>query len=344
MTSAHEAKQNPCVSTVIPAYNAGECIARAIDSVLAQTFCDYEIIVVDDGSTDNTAEVVKKYGSKVHFIYQTNQGVSAARNTAIAAAKGHWIAFLDADDEWLPDKLRRQMELLRRNPDLRWCGANYYRSCGSRRAAIYNINAISKALVGRDYVENYFRLAGQMHFGAETQTVIIRKDVFNELGGFEPGRDISEDLDMWWRIAYRYPKVGYIAEPLAIMHLEVHDPLLTERRLRTKQGKEIRTLMTHHLKLAAEQGSLDDFKAFASKEMRKRLLAMIYNAFAQDARQTINQFRELFPWYWRLATYILTIFPKATSAVCKVLAYLAFLCRLDRDVSRRFSYHKNKRD
>ena len=98
MTSAENSKY-PFVSVVVPAYNAGECIERAIESVLAQTFCDYEVIVVDDGSTDNTAEAVRKYGPKVQYIHQANAGVSVARNAAIAVAKGKWIAFLDADDE-----------------------------------------------------------------------------------------------------------------------------------------------------------------------------------------------------------------------------------------------------
>jgi glycosyltransferase involved in cell wall biosynthesis len=330
-------KSGPRVSVVMPAYNASRCITRAIDSVLAQSrYIGIEIIVVDDGSTDNTAQVVKNYDPKVRYIYQLNAGVSAARNTGIAAAKGQWIAFLDADDEWLPEKLQRQMELISRNPDLRWCGANYYRDSGTRREPMYSVKAISGALAGRDYVENYFRLAGKMRFGIETQTAVVRRDVFDELGGFEPGRDIGEDLDMWWRIAYRYPKAGYIAEPLAVMYLDIHHPVLTERRVRTKKGAEIRTLVARHLKLATEQGKLDDFKLYAKKEMRRRLLMMIYNGFSDDARQTVKQFPELLPWYWRVGTYIATLCPRLTFAVVHSLAYIAYICRLDREVSRRW--------
>lgn len=330
----------PFVSVVIPAYNAGECIKRAIESVLAQTFCDYEVIVVDDGSTDNTAEAVRKYGPKVRYIHQDNAGVSVARNTAIAAAKGKWIAFLDADDEWLPGKLRRQMELLRRNPDLHWCGANYYRALGPKRASVYNVKAITKALAGRDYIENYFRLAGKMRFGAETQTVIVRKDVFDELGGFEPGRVRAQDLDVWWRIAHKFPKIGYIAEPLAVAHLDVHDPVLTERRIMSKRGKDIRQLMARHLKLATGRAKLDDFKAFASRQMRHRLLTMIYNGLKTDARQTVDQFPELFGLHWRLAMYTLTALPKVTATIGRIFAYLAYVCRLETQVTRRWLYPK----
>ncbi len=122
------------ISVVIPAYNAGRYIGRAIDSVLAQTRPAEEIIVVDDGSTDNTAEIAGAYGDRIRFIRQENAGASVARNTGIAAATGNWIAFLDADDEWLPEKLRLQTEHLERNPDLTWTTANYVRCyCDSNR-------------------------------------------------------------------------------------------------------------------------------------------------------------------------------------------------------------------
>jgi glycosyltransferase involved in cell wall biosynthesis len=94
------------ISVVIPAFNAGQFIRRTVDSILAQTYSDFEIIVVDDGSTDNTADVVRSYGPKVRYIYQQNAGDGPARNTGITAAEGDWIAFLDHDDEWLPKKLQ----------------------------------------------------------------------------------------------------------------------------------------------------------------------------------------------------------------------------------------------
>ena len=107
-------KNSICISAVIPAYNAEKYITRAIDSVLGQTRPVDEIIIVDDGSTDNTAEAIKRYGDKIQYIYQENAGVSAARNTGIKAAATDWIAFLDADDEWLPERIQLQVELLKR--------------------------------------------------------------------------------------------------------------------------------------------------------------------------------------------------------------------------------------
>ena len=109
----------PFVTVLIPAYNAAETIQRAVDSALAQTYRNYEVVVVDDGSRDTTADIVTTlYGDRVRLLCLTsNQGESAAMNEGIAAAEGELIAFLDADDEWLPDKLARQVEALALNPD-----------------------------------------------------------------------------------------------------------------------------------------------------------------------------------------------------------------------------------
>jgi len=104
------------ISVVIPAYNAAGTIGRALDSVIAQTHPAREILVVDDGSTDRTAQVVSEYGGRVEYLYQDNAGPGAARNAGIRAAHGEWIAFLDADDEWLPHRLALQAELLQRDP------------------------------------------------------------------------------------------------------------------------------------------------------------------------------------------------------------------------------------
>ena len=106
------------VSVIIPAYNGDRYISAAIDSVLAQTYSEYEIIVVDDGSTDNTSEVVKQYGDRVNYLSQSNQGVAASRNLGLAAARGEYIAFLDQDDVFLPDKLSTQVALLDRDSTL----------------------------------------------------------------------------------------------------------------------------------------------------------------------------------------------------------------------------------
>ncbi len=106
------------VSVIIPAYNCDRYIREAIASVFAQTYTDYELIIVDDGSTDDTAQVIKSYGDRINYIYQTNQGVAQARNTGLAVAQGKYIAFLDQDDFFYPHKLAAQVELMEQNPHL----------------------------------------------------------------------------------------------------------------------------------------------------------------------------------------------------------------------------------
>lgn len=338
--SQDNSKQSFSVSVVIPAYNAEGCIRRAIDSVLAQTFDDYEIIVVNDGSTDKTGELVKEYGSKVNYIYQDNAGESVARNTAIAASKGEWIACLDADDEWLPDKLALQMGVLKGNPDLRWCSANYYQVNGPRKAARGKTKVIKKALGDQNYFENYFTAAVKSLCVICVPTMVVRRDVFDEVGMFELGRASGPDLDMWWRIAYRYPQIGYIAEPLAVIYLDVENVVFTERRLSTRTGADARELIARHLRLANEEGSLSEFEPYAQKLMRKSLITNIYHGFKKDARLTVKQFSSLFPWYWRIGIYLLTIFPKLTSTLAHIVAYLRYRLGLEREVTRRWTYPK----
>ncbi|MHC5165167.1 MAG: glycosyltransferase family 2 protein, partial [Planctomycetota bacterium] len=208
------------ISVVIPAYNAEKHIARAIDSVLAQTRPADEIIVVDDGSTDATAEVVRSYGEKVIFIQQENAGVSVARNAGIEAASGDWIAFLDADDEWLPEKLMLQTEHLAKHPDLKWTFTNMSWDKEKRGAVkpTHPIHRLNTILADTEYFEDYLDAYTQGFFSS-TITLMIHRSVFDSVGVFEPGMKRAQDTDLWFRIAYRYPKIGYLPEPLAIYHL-----------------------------------------------------------------------------------------------------------------------------
>src|SRR6185369_7640984 len=109
------------VSVIIPTYNSARFLTEAIDSVLAQSFKDFEILVIDDGSTDETKAMMQRYGSPVRYIYQANAGVAAARNRGIAESRGKYIAFLDADDAWCARKLETQLNALARNADHRAC-------------------------------------------------------------------------------------------------------------------------------------------------------------------------------------------------------------------------------
>jgi glycosyltransferase involved in cell wall biosynthesis len=324
------------VSVIIPAFNAGAFIKRTIDSILAQTYNDYEIIVVDDGSTDNTAKVVGNYGSKVNYIYQKNSGTGAARNTGIAAAKGQWIALLDHDDEWLPEKLHSQMGLVGRNPDLKWCATNRYQSDGRRNVAVGNVKTIKKNLRDKDYFDNFFVATFKGVCPVITSTMLINREVFNELGVFDPCLVRCDDLDLWWRITYRYPKIGYVPEPMVVVHLDVEVTASTKTRLEHKRGPRAGGFISKHLKLAREQGSLDVFHPYIGKCLRKQLITTSSHGLKSDARRIAKDFREFFPWHWRFGTYVLTVFPKLTSIASKMLAYMRYKLGLEKQVNRRW--------
>ncbi|MFZ9011987.1 MAG: glycosyltransferase family 2 protein, partial [Anaerohalosphaeraceae bacterium] len=171
------------ISVVIPAYNAEKHIGRAIDSVLAQTRPADEVIVIDDGSSDATAEVVRSYGDKIMFIHQENAGASVARNTGIKAATSDWIAFLDADDEWLPNKLQLQVSQLKRNPDLAWAMSNYLTCfCDPEHSkTAFDKGRSEILLAGRDYYDDYFDAYRSGACG-NTNTMLIQKEVLLEAG------------------------------------------------------------------------------------------------------------------------------------------------------------------
>lgn len=187
----------PTVSIVIPAYNAAWCIERAVDSVLAQTFRDFELIVVDDGSTDDTAEVLAVYRGALRVVTQPNGGMSSARNAGIRAATGRYIAFLDADDRWLPDKLALQVEVLEARPDLAFCAAiaTLENPAGEK---IGEWRGLGSATTGVSEVfANHAAVAG----GASA--VLARRHLVQELGGFDTDLAGAEDTDLWIRLAAR---------------------------------------------------------------------------------------------------------------------------------------------
>lgn len=195
------------VSVVIPVFNRESTIERAIDSVFSQTFSPCEIIVVDDGSTDSTATRVKQY-AEVSCLQQTNQGVSAARNTGIKAAQGDWIALLDSDDEWLPEKLGEQMQALQQpqvdQVEALICHCNEIWIRNGKR-----VNQMKKhAKAGGEIYTNCLPLCV-----ISPSAAIIHRQVFETVGLFDTGLPACEDYDMWLRICSRMP-VLYVDKPL----------------------------------------------------------------------------------------------------------------------------------
>jgi len=196
----------PEISVIIPAYNSADYIGEAIRSALAQTYTNFEIIVVDDGSTDATPEIVREFGHEVTYIRQENGGAASARNHGIRVAKGEFIAFLDADDTWLPDKLEKQITLFKNDPEL---GMVFTENYLFDEEGIYCDSLDKKErLMSGDLAQSIF-----MNSGVATPTVMVRSEVFRKLGTFEESLTQSEDDNMWIRITSNY-KGTLIDEPL----------------------------------------------------------------------------------------------------------------------------------
>jgi glycosyltransferase involved in cell wall biosynthesis len=203
------------VSVVIPVYNGSRFLRKAIDSVLGQTYSPVQVVAVDDGSVDNSPEVIRSYGSSVVYIWQRNSGVAHARNNGLSAAQGELIAFLDQDDWWCPDKIRRQVEIFIENPDvgLVHTEAAHYDNPTATFVERFNPNR-SDLLAGRCYER---LLVGNAIFNS---SVMIRKSVLDTAGVFDTqieGNTI-QDYDLWLRIA-RHSSLAYIPEELTIYRL-----------------------------------------------------------------------------------------------------------------------------
>ncbi len=310
------------ISVIIPAYNISKIICRAIDSILAQSFQPLEIIVVDDGSSDDTADYVKSYGDKVRYIYQQNAGDGPARNAGVKAAHGNWLAFLDHDDEWLPERLEKQIILLQKNPQLKWCCGNYYNQIGSERRSAGNQQKLQAALNGKDYFENYFTAWQQYRFAHITGTMLIAREVFDKVGLFDNVWQRCADLDMWWRISYLYPQIGYTSEPLHIMHLDAQQGLNAQLTQADRNGKDARKLLKKHLALARANNCMEIFEPFASRFIKKRLRTTLFYGLQIDTYETLHDFKNLIPLHLRIGAYTLAAIPKTSSAVLRAISRL----------------------
>ena len=199
---------NPLVSAIIPAFNAEPFIKAAIDSVLAQTWQPMECIVVDDGSTDGTADRVMQYGDKVQLLRKPNGGVATARNLGVAHARGEFVAFLDADDVWLPEKIAKQVSLFNARPEL----GMVYSGVIVADAALNPIGALDAVSGERALFNTLTQTAPGVPV---TMTGMLRRDVYLSAGGFDEQFRKSADLDFVCRVAMQYP-IAPVSEPLAI--------------------------------------------------------------------------------------------------------------------------------
>ena len=213
MTDIHSS-----ISVIIPVYNRSTLINRAIKSVMEQTITPDEIIVIDDGSTDGTGNIVKNRYPDVILLKQKNRGVSCARNNGINNAKGTWLALLDSDDEWLPEKLEKQLLGLRNDSNKKICHTDEIWIRNGVR-----VNPMNKH---RKYGGNIYKYCLPLCV-ISPSSIIIHKEIFKNVGLFDEDLPVCEDYDLWLRICSRYP-VLYLQEKL-IKKYGGHDDQLSRQ-------------------------------------------------------------------------------------------------------------------
>ena len=199
-------KKNPLVTVIIPTYNRGWILKEAIDSVLSQDFDDFELIVVDDGSTDNTDSILDEYARDIIILRQDNRGVSAARNAGIDFASGPLIAFLDSDDLWLPEKLASQVDFFNSNPDVL--------ICQTQELWIRNGKRVNPKKRHEKFSGMIFKHSLPLCI-VSPSAVMLKKKLLDQTGVFDERLPACEDYDLWLRISCRYP-IFLIDTPLII--------------------------------------------------------------------------------------------------------------------------------
>jgi glycosyltransferase involved in cell wall biosynthesis len=198
-------KSFPLVSVIIPTFNRSEFLPRAIRSVLQQTFQDFELVIVDDGSTDKTFSQIKAFNDKrIRYIFQTNHGVSSARNLGIRNSTGTFLAFLDSDDEWMPVKLEKQLEALENHPG--------YLIVHTDEMWFRNNRRLNQKHKHRKYGGWIFRHCLPLCV-ISPSSILLHRKIFSDIGSFNETLPVCEDYELWLRMASRYP-VLFIDKPL----------------------------------------------------------------------------------------------------------------------------------
>jgi glycosyltransferase involved in cell wall biosynthesis len=303
------------VTIVVPAYNAERWLREALNSAVAQTYEAHEIIVVDDGSVDLTGEIARSFGDKVIYIRQSNQGVSAARNTALRAATGEWIALLDSDDFIVPEKLEKQVVVIEANPEL---------------VVVYS--AFQYLFTNGDTLQKPSFPAAKLWPGLRYRTPIlpstsiIRRSALEEVGGFSTEYHYGEDWELWFRLVRRYSARAFQDVPenlttyrywennvtknfprTAAAALRLLDSVLLEDLSGIKRAiwkRKIESRIYYHVSLNYREAKSERYWAFAIESFLKWPLwgvvvpAYRYRVFTVMLYTKLSKFRWNMAYWW----------------------------------------------
>lgn len=263
----------PLISIIIPTYNRSHYVQLTIDSALAQTYPNTEVIVVDDGSTDNTEAALQRYGERIRYIKQENQGESVARNVAIEVSQGECVALLDSDDLWQPDKLEKQSALLQNQPEvgLVSCHVGIVNACG---------DVVSAGPVHPEQQSDKVSLeALVLNSPVHASTILVRKECLDELGGFDTTIRYGEDWDFCLRMASKY-QVGFITGPSLAMlrtHGEAQSRYIISQLEAQRRFTDWQRVIQRNFEVYEQEGqSLDALRRAALAQIQARIALLDY--------------------------------------------------------------------
>lgn len=267
------------VSVVIPLYNKETSIRQTLESVFAQTYTNFEIVIVDDGSTDGSLDAVTKVSdSRIKVVIQENAGVSAARNRGIAEAKGEFIAFLDADDEWDSNYLETQMELASKYGDADIFATNYSFRDEHNNETLPIIRR--NDAIGEDgIISNYFEIDACSAPILWTSAIVMKKSAILSIGGFPVGVRLGEDLITWAKLACRY-KIAYTKKVCATYVF-----MSQSVRIVPKKQPNQRDIVGEEYKKLVETHDIPFLKSSAAKWHKMRMVTFVQLNRRKEARK-----------------------------------------------------------
>lgn len=303
----------PDISIVVPLYNKGHYIANTLNSILAQSFKNFEVIVINDGSTDEGPDIVKKYllnDSRIRLISQYNSGVSAARNRGIAEAKSDIIAFLDADDVWKPCFLETIITLISSFPQAGAYSTSFAIVYPSGKVTIPDFSGIPEA-PWEGIIPNYFRAALSVAICNSSNTA-VPKSIFSKVGLFPEGSPIGEDLDLWARIALEFP-IAFSTKVCSKYHLNASESTIKADNFYLRKNRPV----VNTLKKAISEGACrphlveDIYNYIAYRQIKDSRICLIHTKDKKRARKLLQngQPTKLKLQLAKITTLILTFLP-----------------------------------